>query len=1126
MTELTYFTVAGDFRSVIADLETDFDTDPNISTVTANVTFKPMISDGDLILATQAEPRPTAFAAATITGRIDTDGQLKLRPLPDGTKETYVNLAAFPATGSASKYYQATNTGKFYRWTGSTYTEILGFVPVRLLADTPVLELADPLYYSVTFTNVLFNGKPGTIKGFNFQAPTSDTTLNLVEVARQPGNTASGITKVAPGAVRLENGNLVFSFAGADIPDPVPFTPAFSLDEVTDASDLGKDIVQAVNAAAVRGLIGAEEAAQKGMAGGYAPLNASAQIDSAYLPAYVDDVLETATESAFPVPGEQGKIYVARDTGDAFRWSGTSYIRISDRVTAAGITDSTTVGRAVVTASDQAAARTAIGAGTSSLVLGTTAGTAKEGTYTPTSSEVTTALGYTPEDAADKGQANGYASLDANALVPVNQIPAFTTDTVAEGSTNKYFTDQRAQSALTVQLAGKANTSHTHAQSDITGLSTSLAGKSDVGHGHTQSDVSGLTAALDGKSNVGHSHSQSDVTGLTSALAGKEPTLTAGTSSQYYRGDKTWATLNVSAVSGAEATANRGQANGYATLDSGGKVPVSQLPNSVMEYQGTYNASTQTPALTDATGNAGDVYRVSAAGTVNFGSGNIQLRVGDYIIYSGSQWQRSATTDSVASIAGLAGDISSSSLKTALSLDLVDNTADANKNVLSASKLTTPRNINGVAFDGTANITVADSTKEPAITAGTTAQYFRGDKTFQTLDKSAVGLGNVDNTSDATKNSAAVTLTNKTISGASNTISNIAQSSVTNLTTDLAAKENTANKGIANGYASLDATGKLPTSQLPSSLGGNVVTSVAGLTGDVSANSLKSALSLAVTSSVTAQLGDGVATSIVVNHNLNTRNIITSVRRSSNYAEVECDVFATTLNSATFTFATAPAVNEFFVTIIADGTGMNGSVFYDNSFIVRDDADTTKAMQFQLSGITTGTTRTLTVPNASTTLVGHDTSQTLSNKIISGASNTISNVPTTALVLSGAQSKVVGNNETTTSTSFTDLATTGDQVTVTIGASGMALVSISALGNSDTHSYGAVMGYAISGATTAAASDYGTTIRFGGTGSSIQLGRTMLATGLNPGSTTFKLKYKAEIGTARFSIREIVVVPL
>lgn len=57
-----------------------------------------------------------------------------------------------------------------------------------------------------------------------------------------------------------------------------------------------------------------------------------------------------------------------------------------------------------------------------------------------------------------------------------------------------------------------------------------------------------------------------------------------------------------------------------------------------------------------------------------------------------------------------------------------------------------------------------------------------------TLTKADIGLNNVDNTSDATKNSASVTLTNKTISGAANTISNIAQSSITNLTTDLAGK--------------------------------------------------------------------------------------------------------------------------------------------------------------------------------------------------------------------------------------------------------------------------------------------------------------------------------------------------
>ena len=57
--------------------------------------------------------------------------------------------------------------------------------------------------------------------------------------------------------------------------------------------------------------------------------------------------------------------------------------------TASQISDSTTVGRNVVTATDAAAARTAIGAGTSSLVIGTGAGDAKAGDYQPTWSQVT-----------------------------------------------------------------------------------------------------------------------------------------------------------------------------------------------------------------------------------------------------------------------------------------------------------------------------------------------------------------------------------------------------------------------------------------------------------------------------------------------------------------------------------------------------------------------------------------------------------------------------------------------------------------------------------------------------------------------------------------------------------------
>jgi hypothetical protein len=60
--------------------------------------------------------------------------------------------------------------------------------------------------------------------------------------------------------------------------------------------------------------------------------------------------------------------------------------------------------------------------------------------------------------------------------------------------------------------------------------------------------------------------------------------------------------------------------------------------------------------------------------------------------------------------------------------------------------------------------------KENTITAGTSGQYYRGDKTFQTLDKTAVGLGNVDNTSDANKPISSATQT--ALNGKQNTLTN------------------------------------------------------------------------------------------------------------------------------------------------------------------------------------------------------------------------------------------------------------------------------------------------------------------------------------------------------------------
>jgi len=58
------------------------------------------------------------------------------------------------------------------------------------------------------------------------------------------------------------------------------------------------------------------------------------------------------------------------------------------------------------------------------------------------------------------------------------------------------------------------------------------------------------------------------------------------------------------------------------------------------------------------------------------------------------------------------------------------------------------------------------------------------------------------------------------------------------------------------------------------------------------------------------------------------------------------------------------------------------STLQDDILRILDNVDNTKKLAFQVSGVSSGTTRTLTVPDASTTIVGTDATQTLTNKTL------------------------------------------------------------------------------------------------------------------------------------------------
>lgn len=100
-------------------------------------------------------------------------------------------------------------------------------------------------------------------------------------------------------------------------------------DTMTGTLTLSADPVNPLDASTKQYTDTKIDSTEKGTANGVAELDGAGLVPASQLPSYVDDVLEFADFASFPVSGETGKIYIAIDTGNTYRWSGSSYVQIS-----------------------------------------------------------------------------------------------------------------------------------------------------------------------------------------------------------------------------------------------------------------------------------------------------------------------------------------------------------------------------------------------------------------------------------------------------------------------------------------------------------------------------------------------------------------------------------------------------------------------------------------------------------------------------------------------------------------------------------------------------------------------------------------------------------------------------
>ena len=354
--------------------------------------------------------------------------------------------------------------------------------------------------------------------------------------------------------------------------------------------------------------------------------------------------------------GARTNLGVVNDTGTPAILSNGSVPSLNSGITAAEVrsligagTSSTTGTITGVTGTGTISGLSLSGSGTSGAVTLTLGGT-----LSLTSANVTTGLGFTPYSNANP---SSFTSFAEPGIFSGGGTPTLASGVTAAEVRSLIGAGTSSSAGVTSvsgtsPIASSGGTTPAISIATANGSTTGALTSSDWTTFNNKTTNTGTVTGVSGSSPI----SSSGGTAPSISIATASGSATGALSSTDWTtfNNKTTNTGTVTSVSG---TSNRISSTGGTTpvidavtaavtgsstnLATGAQIQtaINTALTGVLQFEGTWNASTNSPALSSGTGTSGDYYIVSTAGTTNL-DGITDWAIGDWAVFANTTWTK------------------------------------------------------------------------------------------------------------------------------------------------------------------------------------------------------------------------------------------------------------------------------------------------------------------------------------------------------------------------------------------------------------------------------------------------------------------------------------------------------